>query len=66
MFFTSGIECLSLCVPALQYGQDGQDWLVAAASSDFNEILRLLKAHPELIRRKVSKLSNIIINLFFS
>ncbi|XP_018015543.1 ankyrin repeat domain-containing protein SOWAHB [Hyalella azteca] len=36
----------------LSYGQDGQDWLVAAASSDFNEILRLLKAHPELIRRK--------------
>ncbi|KAF2368369.1 hypothetical protein FHG87_000885 [Trinorchestia longiramus] len=34
------------------YGQDGQDWLVASASSDFNEILRLLKAHPELIRRK--------------
>jgi len=38
----------------LSFGQDGQDWLVAACSADFGEILRLLKAHPQLIKWKVS------------
>ncbi|XP_069194795.1 uncharacterized protein sowah [Procambarus clarkii] len=35
------------------YGADGQEWVVAAAKSDFNEILRLLKIHPTLARYKV-------------
>ncbi|XP_076050986.1 ankyrin repeat domain family member sosondowah [Oratosquilla oratoria] len=30
------------------YGAEGQEWLVASAKSDFNEILRLLKIHPTL------------------
>ncbi|CAL4073599.1 unnamed protein product, partial [Meganyctiphanes norvegica] len=36
------------------YGLDGQDWRVAAAKSDFNEMLRLLKIHPTIARYKVS------------
>ncbi|XP_050711260.1 uncharacterized protein LOC126995604 isoform X2 [Eriocheir sinensis] len=37
----------------LSYGPEGQEWQVAAAKSDFNEILRLLKTHPSLARHKV-------------
>ncbi|XP_066938022.1 WAS/WASL-interacting protein family member 1-like isoform X2 [Macrobrachium rosenbergii] len=37
-----------------QYGPEGQEWIVAAAKSDFNEILRLLKIHPSLARYKVN------------
>lgn len=36
----------------LSYGPEGQEWQVAAAKSDFNEILRLLKTHPSLARHK--------------
>ncbi|XP_042230456.1 pollen-specific leucine-rich repeat extensin-like protein 2 [Homarus americanus] len=36
----------------LSFGADGQEWMVAAAKSDFNEILRLLKIHPTLARYK--------------
>ncbi|XP_070001557.1 ankyrin repeat domain-containing protein SOWAHA [Penaeus vannamei] len=34
------------------YGPEGQEWILAAAKSDFNEILRLLKIHPTLAKYK--------------
>lgn len=47
--------CYYFCSLLLQFGPEGQEWLVASAKSDFNEILRLLKIHPTLARHKVCR-----------